>query len=141
MNIPLAQKGLTIEDVADAISGDMAVSVTNFKNMRQTIPADSLYPGQQPITTSTSDADYVFALKVGKQEKFDKLLQVARQDSMLAPVGNGRYVVPMLMGTKLAIIIDKGYVVLSNKDELAAGYLLQPGKEKVEEKSAPVTAG
>lgn len=133
VNIPLAQKGLTIEDVADAISGDMAVSVTNFKNMRQTIPADSLYPGQQPITTGTSDADYVFALKIGKQEKFDKLLKVAQNDSMLAPVGNGCYAVPMLMGTKLAIIIDKGYVVLSNKDELAAGYLA--GSYKAQKKS------
>lgn len=123
MNAGLAESGLNADDVFSAFSGDFALALNNFKIYNTTIPADSMYPGQQAFESQDADIQYTFAMKTGKKESFDKLLQLAQKTGMMVPDGSGKKYLIKSGRQDINVVIDKGFLVVSNNSAYADGYI------------------
>jgi len=139
MNAGLAESGLNADDVFSAFSGDVAVALNNFKITSTTIPADSFYPGQKAFESQDADIQYTVALKTGKKESFDKLLQLAQKTGMMTPDASGKKYLLKAGKQDINIVVDNGFVVVSNNGGYADGYMQAAYKSaKRPEKAADI---
>ncbi len=123
MNAGLAESGLNADDIFSAFSGDFVLGLNNFKVYNTTIPADSLYPGQAAFESQNPDIQYTFAMKTGKQESFDKLMQLAQKTGLMVPDASGKKYLMKSGSQNINIVIDKGFLVVSNNSGYADGYI------------------
>ncbi|MBS1772445.1 MAG: DUF4836 family protein [Bacteroidetes bacterium] len=118
INGQLAEKNLTIDYILDAFAGDMVLSLNNFSYQSKTVPANTDYPGQEEYSSSATDIDYTCAVKIGKKENLDRLIQLAIQMQLLKDMGAGSY-----SAGNTSIIIKNDELVFSNKADIANAYL------------------
>jgi hypothetical protein len=123
MNAGLAESGMNTDDIFTAFSGDFALSLNNFKIISTTIPADSFYPGQKAFESQDADIQYTFAMKTGKKESFDKLLQLALKTGVMVPDESGKKFVLTSGRQTVNIAVDNGFVVVSNNSAYADGFM------------------
>jgi len=121
-NAALADKNINTDYILDAFSGDMVAALNSFSMKAYTISADSLFPGQQEMHTTNSDIDYLYAIKIGKKENFDRLLQLAVSEKLLTMQSPGHYTIGVSASPAFITVTDKE-LVASNKLENAEGYL------------------
>ncbi|OSZ82423.1 hypothetical protein CAP35_03905 [Chitinophagaceae bacterium IBVUCB1] len=121
LNTALAQTGITADDIFNAIDGDMAFAMNDFRMYPETIPANTYYPGQEAMTTTGTDVSFTFAMKMGQKESFDKVFAALTKDMPLTATATGGY---MISTGKDSFYISKegGYLTVSNKEAFANGY-------------------
>ncbi|MBL7682486.1 MAG: DUF4836 family protein [Flavipsychrobacter sp.] len=123
LNAGLMETGLTADDIFTAFSGDFALTLNDFKVSSVTVPTDSLYEGQKAFTTNDADIQYTVAIKTGKKESFDKLLQFATKNGLLVADATGKGYIIKSRNEATNILIDKGYCVVSNNKTYADGFM------------------
>jgi hypothetical protein len=121
-NAGLSGIGMNFDELLDAFNGSMGVSLNNFSTAVKTIPANTMYNGQEAITTTDADIDYTFVAKVGKKEYFDKLLKYAVSQNLLIPSGSNNYIIPKATDT-LFIGVNDMYIAASNSAQNIAAYM------------------
>lgn len=114
-NQQLSQQGLSVEEILGAFTGDLVLSINNFRIERKMQEVDStmreLY-GMTPSEVKKPAMDLVFAMKVKDPAKAQKLVGFAANTGMLAATGPNSWT--------LANSPD-GSVLMQDKDYLVAG--------------------
>lgn len=120
MNMGLASQGLSFDDITEALAGDMVVAVNNVQV--KTVTDTPMYEGEQVgdmYTRKEPEADYLFVMKVGKREKFDKLLAWGVKNQALTAAGTGAYSI----GGSTTLMIEKDLAVVARDAAQARAYL------------------
>jgi Domain of unknown function (DUF4836) len=120
VNVGLASQKLSVDNVLDAITGDMAFTVNNLK-LQATLAKDSA-TGTASAGETKPTADFVFALKINKKENFNGVMQVLLQSANLTAVNN-TITIPMGDNDNMYIKYDDHYAVVAHKQSDADGFL------------------
>jgi Domain of unknown function (DUF4836) len=122
LNLSLTAQGMNVDYILDAFSGDVALSMNEFKVDKTTIAVpdslrvtDSIAPALKP------EFAYVFAMKINKVENLKKLLQMAVAQKGIRAEGNNRYVAAN--APDLILMHNDKYLVVANKAENATGFI------------------
>lgn len=119
----LKEQNLSIQEITDAISGDLVFSMNNFSQKKEMILFDST-DENSAISTFKMDMDMLFALKINKKESFRKLVDLAVKLEMIQQVNANTYMLQSLNGTDSSLILlNDQYAVFSNKGTVARNYL------------------
>lgn len=131
INLALSGQDLSVDEILGAFTGDMVVSMNNFKltvdtttHNKVTVIVDST----DTVDTATAnlkysgDMQFTYALKIGKKESFHKLLQLAAKSGALSATGNNTYNLKT-DGSTATLMIDDKYCVISNHPANATAYL------------------
>ncbi len=118
-NMALSAQGLTIDDVAEAFTGDIVGSVNNFQTVELT-PADPRY---HPYSKSDVAMDYVVALKLDKPEKVAKLMKLMLGKQLLTQIAPNVYAAIGSTGDNGVLVMDKTYAVGAKTAAIAQAYL------------------
>ncbi len=127
VNLALSQQNLTADEVLSAITGDMAFVVSDIS-----IKKDSLdtVAGYRNITGTdsmvrkinyTPEAKYLYVLKIGKKENFNRLLQLAVSSKALTNNGNNIY--KLTGGNALTLVVNDKYLVCASSVSDANSFL------------------
>ncbi len=123
-NAGLSTQGLDVDHVLDAFTGDMAIQMNDFglhvETLKDSFMGQTVVHQKQKPSMSMS-----YALKINKKEDFQKLVDLAKQNGLMAmtvPMSNG-FAVPLDDRDSIYILINDQYVVASNKYPYAFGFL------------------
>ena len=120
-NLALMQKGLSVDDILGAFTGDMAIALNNFSVEKLMQPVDSVAQresGFTPYPVTKPKADYVYVMKIGDKSKLTRLMDIAG----LVQTAPNTYEVPNSAGGMTTIIGDR-YLVVSNAAAAAQAFL------------------
>jgi hypothetical protein len=119
-NIGVSNSGMTLDNLLDAFTGDMAFSMNDFRLSNEMV-TDSFMG--QAVTHKAQKVDFgmSYVIKVNNKDQFHKLVQLAK-DNGLQPSGNG-FVFPVSEKDSVFILMNDEYVVASNKRVTASGFL------------------
>ena len=138
VNVGLGTQGLDVDHVLDAFTGDMAIQMNDFglhvETVKDSFMGQTVVHQNQKPTMSMS-----YAIKINKKENFQKLVDLAKQNGLMAmmlPMNNG-FVMPLDDRDSIYILLNDQYVVASNKYPYASGFLSQAYKAQ---KMAPAVA-
>lgn len=118
VNMGLAAQQLSIDDITEALTGDIAVSINNYK----TVTAPLIDSQFAPYPQTRPQMDYVVALRLGKQEKVAKLLRFLVARKLLREVGSNTYA-PFDSTGSGVLVLDAKYAVAAATQQQAAAYL------------------
>ncbi len=120
VNVGLESQGLTAENVLDAFSGDMAFVMNDFK--LDAVPVTDTFMGQAVTHHNQKPSlSMTYAMKIGKKEEFQKLVNLAKQAHM-QEMPNG-FVLPLDDKDSVYLLMNDQYLVVSNKLPYANGFL------------------
>ena len=119
-NVGLAAQNLTVDEVLDAFTGDMAIVMNDFS--MQTEKVTESFMGQNVVMDrQRTVVSMSYAMKINKKENFKKLMQLAAQNGLMP--ANGGYVIPIDPKDSVYILNNDQYAVISNKYNYATGIL------------------
>lgn len=136
-NLFLMQKGLSVDEILSAFTGDMVVAVNNFK-IEQTAASYDSTIGVTVPAGNRQQSDFVFAMKLGKKESFQKLFGMATAEGGLQQTAPNVYTMPGADGTTL--VVGQEFLAVSNKPASAQAFL-QKGGGKVPEAAREAITG
>ncbi|RFS23333.1 DUF4836 family protein [Chitinophaga silvatica] len=128
VNMSLAKSGVTLDDILDAFEGQLAYVASDFAITKQ----ESQYmPGH---FSDKPSAKWIFTLKVGKKEAFDKIMTSPMLKDVFAKEGD-HYVItnPMMAATAPPMSITDKYITLGSDSTLLQEYLAGKGSIKLPE--------
>lgn len=136
-NLFLMQKGLSVDEILAAFTGDMVVAINNFKME----PTPAMYDSSIGYTIPAGfkqKSDFVFSMKIGKKESFNKLFKMATAEGGLQQTSPNVYALPGMDGATL--FIGDQYLVVANNATNAQAYLQKAGG-KLTEPADKIIAG
>lgn len=119
-NVALGPQNMSVDDILDAFTGDMAITMNNFTLHTETA-RDSFMGQVVTHQTQRPSLEMSYVIKINKKENFQKLVQMAK-DNGLQPTGNG-FVIPIDDKDSIYILMNDQFVVASNKNWDASGFL------------------
>ncbi|MEO6833165.1 MAG: DUF4836 family protein [Chitinophagaceae bacterium] len=130
-NIALMEKGMNVDDILGAFSGDIVASLNNFKmesKMQEIDSATQAEYGMTPYPITIPKMDFVVALKLGDRVKMTKLLGIAVELEALKQTAPNTYTLGNVT-TPYTMILGEKYLVFGATPELATAFLkATPGK-------------
>lgn len=117
----LKEQNLSVEEILSALTGDMVFSMNNYHQTKETLLFDSS-DASSAFNSYKTDMDFLFALKINKQNSFDKLLKLAVGMQLIQPAGPGVYHLSGSGNEQSAIVVGNGYAAFSNKATVAQGF-------------------
>lgn len=133
-NIALMEKGMNVDDILGAFSGDIVASLNNFKmesKMQEIDSATQAEYGMTPYPITTPSMDFLVALKLGNKAKMSKLLGMAVELGGLKQTAPNTYTLGNETKPYTMILGDK-YLVVGATPDLASNFMKgAPGKGSV----------
>jgi hypothetical protein len=124
-NLFLMQKGLSVDEILNAFTGDIVVALNNMGTRKPatiTASADSAATS----TTTTPGVDFIYAMKLNNKQSFNKIFSfITQEGGGLQQISPNVYNIPGGEGTTLAIG-DK-YIAISNIAANAQAFLQREG--------------
>ncbi len=119
-NMVLMQKGLSVDEILNAFTGDMVLALNNVR-AKAVNPQDSM----MEVSSGTPDIDFVYAMEINSKASFNKLLALAGQEGGLQQTSPGTYSIP---GTKdMSLVVGDKYFAVSNVAANAQAFLAKSG--------------
>ncbi len=130
VNVGLAEQQLTADDIFDAFTGDIGFSMNNFKIVPKkygyTYYDDNMQMKTDSTTTYDPEMDWLYVMKINKQDKFDKLMGLATTMGGLQSTGNGTYKAQGESGP--TIIVKDKFLIVSSSGPAAEAYIAGTNK-------------
>ena len=108
-NIGLSAENMNVDDVLDAFTGDMAVTVCDL-SVQDATPAQD--PNVEMMMPKTAGS-ICYVLKINKKENFMKLFELVKRQGM-QPIANGYYA-PLTAQDTFFVLMNDKYAVAGNK--------------------------
>ena len=124
-NLALMQKGLSVDDILGAFTGDMMLSVNDFK-LEKGVVDTSMEADMRMPASDVAKLNVVYAIKLKDRKKLDKLLGLLQSEMGLAPVAPNKYSFPIGQDSVTALL-DDHYIVVSNKTGSATAFMAAKG--------------
>ncbi len=110
----LQETGLTIDNVMNALNGDIVMAVSDF--------------AIKPVDAGNGEnykpeMNMVSAVKIGKKEDFNKLLAYLVKQGIITAAGPNTYIVGAPEAPSTVIMMDDKYVAFSDKKENVTAWL------------------
>ncbi len=119
-NVGLGTQGMTVDNVLNAFTGDMAFLVDDF-SLRSESVKDS-FMGQEVVHQNQKPSvSMSYVMKINKKDDFQKLLNLAK-DAGLKPITGG-YTIPIDEKDSVYVLVNDDFLVVSNKYPHASGFL------------------
>ena len=119
-NVGLATQNLSVDNVLDAFTGDMAIVMNDFSLKTEKVTDN--FMGQTVVHENQKPSvNLTYVMKLNKKDEFDKLVKLAK-NSGLPAFGNG-FVIPIDEKDSVYILMNDQYAVASNKYVNATGVL------------------
>ncbi len=119
-NVSLTTQNMSVDNVLDAFTGDMAVIMNDF-SLKSEAATDSLM-GQAVLHYNQKPSlNMSYVIKINKKDEFQKLVKLARENG-LQPMGNG-FVIPISLKDSVYIMMNDQYVIAANNYKHATGFL------------------
>lgn len=120
-NVGVSNSGMTLDNMLDAFTGDMAFSMNDF-TLRTEMITDSFMG--QAVTHKAQKADFSmsYVIKIHNKDQFHKIVQLAK-DNGLKPGPDNSFAFPITAKDSVYILMNDEYLVASNKKNHAAGFL------------------
>ncbi len=140
VNVALTEQNLTADDVFESFTGDMAITMNNFKLVQQKHGYSHFNEEGVEITDSMTTydpaMDWLYVMKINKQDKFDKILKLALGMGVMTDGGNGNY--KIANGSEgMQITVKDKYLVVSSGEKGAADFISGANKgQKLHEVAA-----
>jgi hypothetical protein len=129
-NLALMQKGMSVDDILGAFTGDMVVSINNFRVETRMQEIDSVTQkefGLTPAPVSSPEMDFVYAVKIADKAKMTKLLSFITSSQLIQQTAPGVYSIPNTADGPTLVIGDK-YLAISRQAPWAQAFLKEtPG--------------
>jgi len=132
-NVALSTIGLSLDNVLDAFTGDMAIVMNDF-SLRTEKERDT-FMGQTVIhETQKPSVSLTYVMKINKPTEFQKLVKLAK-DNHVPQVGDG-FAFPIDAHDSVYIVMSNQYAVASNKFADADAILKGINKGKMSDAAA-----
>ncbi len=119
-NTALAQQNMNVDDIFEAFTGDMGFVMNDFSLHTETV-VDSFMGQAVTHQNQKPTLSMSYAMKIGKKEKFQKLVELAKQNG-LQQMGSG-FVIPIDEKDSAYLAMNDEYMVVSNKNAYANSFL------------------
>jgi hypothetical protein len=138
-NVGLSTQGMSVDNVLDAFTGDMAILMSDFSLKTESV-TDS-FMGQAVVHQNQKPSlSMSYVMKINKKDDFQKIVQLAKNVG-LVPMKDG-YFLPLDEKDSVYMLMNDQYVVLSNKYPNASGFLQGEYKaQKMPEALTPAVLG
>lgn len=120
-NLALNSEGLSTDDILEAFSGDMGMSINDFKVQYEKQQFASLDSTSISYNTTTTNMNFLYAMKVGNKDKLNKLLTYSVSKEMLQSMGNNIYKAPA--SDSVFIVVNDNFLVAANRLDHAQAFL------------------
>lgn len=138
-NIALGSQGLNTDTILDAFTGDMAIVMNDFALHTETV-TDSFMGQAITHKNNKPSLSLSYVMKLNKKENFQKLVKMAT-DMGLKQTGSG-FVIPLTEKDTVYIQMNDQYMIASNKNNYAGGFLQGSFKgQKMPEAASSVVFG
>ncbi|MES2479832.1 MAG: DUF4836 family protein [Bacteroidota bacterium] len=123
----LKAQNLSVQEIMEAISGDMVFSMNNYAQQKETLLFDSS-DASSAFSNYKTDMDVLFAIKLNKKEAFRKILNIAVELQMLEQIKDGVFRMKSISSgpDSSVIMVNDRFAVFANKPQLAYVYLNSP---------------
>lgn len=126
VNLMMGKSGLSMDDVLNAFEGQLIYVASDFAITKKESP---YFPGE---FTEKPDAKWIFSLKVGNKDAFNKIMTSPMLKEVFTREGDHYTVVnPMAAATMPAMSITEKYVTLGSDSALLQEYLGGKGHIKL----------
>ncbi|HWV67998.1 DUF4836 family protein [Chitinophaga sp.] len=126
VNLMMGKSGLSMDDVLNAFEGQLTYVASDFAITKKESP---YFPGE---FTEKPDAKWIFSLKVGNKDAFNKVMTSPMLKEVFTREGDHYTVVnPMAAATMPAMSITEKYVTLGSDSVLLQEYLGGKGHIKL----------
>jgi hypothetical protein len=125
-NMALMEKGMSIDDVLGAFTGDMVLSLNNFRVETKMQEIDSAMQrdfGLQPQPYTSPDVDFVYAMKIADKAKMAKLMSTISGFGVLQQTAPNTYAFAMAPAGGPTLVVGDKYVAISSNDPGAQAFL------------------
>lgn len=133
MSLALAESNLTVDDVFQSFSGEMVMSLNDFRASKSNAMNASDSAEGNPVQYNPIEykMGFTFAMKLKDKERFAKLLSYVKQQNGLETIDATTY---KLVGNDSVFIgIDGDYIVIANSPSTTKAFLT--GSYKSQQKS------
>lgn len=128
VNMMMGKSGLSMDDVLNAFEGQLTYVASDFAITKKESP---YFPGE---FTEKPDAKWIFSLKVGNKDAFNKLMTSPMLKEVFTREGDHYAVVnPMAAASMPAMSITEKFVTLGSDSVLLQEYLGGKGQIKLPE--------
>ncbi len=124
-NLALISNGSSVDEILGAFSGDMVVSVNNFRvetKMQEIDSATQRDFGLRPQPVSSPKMDFVFAMKVGDKAKMARLMRLVSSTASLQQIAPNIYTLPNIPDAP-TFVLGERYVAVSSTAGGAQAFL------------------
>ncbi len=126
VNLMMGKSGLSMDDVLNAFEGQLTYVASDFAITKKESP---YFPGE---FTEKPDAKWIFSLKVGNKDAFNKIMTSPMLKEVFTKEGDHYVVVnPMAAATMPAMSINEKFVTLGSDSVLLQEYLGGKGHIKL----------
>lgn len=126
VNLMMGKSGLSMDDVLNAFEGQLTYVASDFAITKKESP---YFPGE---FTEKPDAKWIFSLKVGNKDAFNKVMTSPMMKEVFTREGDHYTIAnPMAAATMPAISITEKYVTLGSDSVLLQEYLGGKGHIKL----------
>ena len=143
VNMGLSSQGFSLEDITEAFAGDMVMAVNNLK---VNTVADTAGYGMVELgdtyTRKQPQMDYLFAMKIGKREKFDKIIAWGAREQVMTAAGTNMWMLgPASSAGSPVLLVDKAIAVVARDAAQARAYLDNKAGGKLPETARDAVTG
>jgi hypothetical protein len=121
-NVGLSGGGLTIDNILQAFTGDMAFVMNDFTLKAE--PVKDSFMGQQVIhKNQKATFTMCYVLKIDNKEQFGKLMQLAKENGIQQTSAGNGFVFPIGTTDTVYLLTNNDYLIASNRYASANGFL------------------
>lgn len=125
MNLALGESGMNVDDLFKAFTGDMAMSITDFKTFETTTAIPNINEGSEETSHSYRHSDvsmnYVFVLKTNDGKQIDKMVNYVKNQNGLQELDANTY--QFTGKDSLFVMRDAKYLLFTNNLNTGKNYL------------------
>ncbi|HRO41189.1 MAG TPA: DUF4836 family protein [Flavipsychrobacter sp.] len=127
-NLALSSEGISTDDIFEAFTGDLGVAVNDFTMNYSSHRDSSKDSSTINYSSQNTTMNFLYTMKIGNKEKFNKLMTYLQQKQLLTPIENNLFT--SSFSDSMFLTFDNNYIAVSNKSDYARAYLA--GKFKAE---------
>ena len=146
VNMGLSSQGFSFADFTEAFAGDMVMAVNGLRVITVEDPLYSEGADGAPLIREPNrkepQADYIFAMKIGKREKFDKIISWGVRQQAMTAAGSNMWAlgVPGAGGNPV-LVVDEDLAVVARDAAQARAYIDNKGGGKLPDAARNAVTG
>ena len=120
LNLELAKQDLSVEDLLSSFTGDIVISVNNFRSVQKPNPMAAYYPEEDLKPYYDYEMDFVYGMKLKNKATIQKVLALTK--GMADSVDENTYYIKDRTDT-ICLKLTNEYLVVSNNISVANGFV------------------